>query len=334
MSDKTGIEWADATWNPIVGCSIVSKGCTNCYAMKVAHRLLDNPGHPHYHGTTAPTKNGGVWTGKMAIAPEHIVTQPIRWTRPRRVFVNSMGDLFHEDVPREWIDRVFHIMALTPWHTYMVLTKRAERMLEYLSDPITQKLYPGLPLPNVWLGVSIEDQDTANERIPHLLQTPAAIRFISAEPLLGPVDLRNPLHLMVHFTTPMHYPTGQIGETTFRWEKSYNINDPEKRPIDSAIDWVICGGESGPGARPMHPDWPRTLRDQCIAAGVPFFFKQWGEWATVASIYRRPACANDDQDLFRFGKKQAGRHLDGRTWDEFPGAHKACKQEIEGGESE
>lgn len=324
MSDKTGIEWADATWNPIVGCSIVSKGCTNCYAMKVAHRLLDNPGHPHYHGTTMPTKNGGVWTGKMAIAPEHIITQPIRWTRPRRVFVNSMGDLFHEDVPREWIDRVFHIMALTPWHTYMVLTKRARRMQEYLSDPDTQKLYPGLPLPNVWLGVSIEDQDTANDRVPWLLRTPAAVRFVSAEPLLGPVNLR-----------------------ALRADRALHGSARGPRP---KLDWVICGGESGKDARPMHPDWACTLRDQCAETNTPFFFKQWGEWipwewehppylksqnGQAKDRHELPNNIMDDPPGWdsgmgyvgeaeshavfqKVGKKKAGRLLDGRTHDDHP----------------
>lgn len=273
MGDKTGIEWTDATWNPIAGCSIVSPGCTNCYAMKMAHRIeamaAGSGKQTHYAGTTQPSKAGAVWTGKVNLAPDNIVKQPLRWTRPRRIFVNSMSDLFHEDVPDEWIDRIFGVMSLTPQHTYQILTKRPERMRDYLSQErpsildeallrddflhgwhsrlafVQKEGLHGWPLPNVWLGVSVEDQRHAM-RIPHLLDTPASVRFISAEPLLGPLEIQNYLN--------------KLGRC-------------------NALDWVIVGGESGPGSRPMHPDWARGLRDQCQAAGVPFFFKQWGDWA-------------------------------------------------------
>lgn len=417
MADKTGIEWTDASWNPVVGCSIVSPGCTNCYAMKQAYRIekmSEGAGRrSHYAGTTQQSKAGAVWTGKVNLAPDHIITQPLRWKRPRRIFVNSMSDLFHEDIPDDWIDKVFAVMILCPQHTFQVLTKRANRMSDYITDHgapfrvsrvidgikfapgseeekiIPIENYPGYfvsshgyiysekhgtrrkmkpdtgeqghqrvqlyrdnaekrgdrflvhrlvleafvgpapspkaqgrhrdgnptnnalsnliwgdqyqnwldskrhgthrrhsklshdqvieirdlheagengeilarkydvsatqirnivrgdqwsiepeiswPPENCWLGVSVEDQARADERIPSLLSTPAAVRFISFEPLLGPVDVT---------------------------------------PYIQSLNWAIVGGESGPGARPMHPDWARSLRDQCQAAGVPFFMKQ------------------------------------------------------------
>lgn len=302
-SQKNGIEWTDETWNPLRGCSRVSEGCRHCYAEGVARRF-SGPGLP-YEGLIA---RGGQWNGQIKLVPE-LLDQPLRWRRPRRIFVNSMSDLFHENVPTEFIDQVFAVMAMADEHTFQVLTKRPERMRSYLSDEgLTRRLLSAayridqekwawlsadfhivgcqvLPLPNVWLGVSVEDQAAADERIPLLLQTPAAVRWISAEPLLGPVDLED-------------YDTTQAG-----------------------IDWVVVGGESGREARPMHPDWARALRDQCAAAGVPFLFKQWGEWA--------PNWLNDDQGnmqpgsewMDRMGKKIAGRHLDGVLHDGYPEVH-------------
>ena len=302
----TNIEWTDATWNPIVGCSVISAGCSNCYAMRQAGRLLDgNAKTPHYDGTTKTSNAGYVWTGKVAMAPDETLLAPLRWKKPRMIFVNSMGDLFHEAVPDAWIERVFAVMALSPQHTFQVLTKRPERMTEYLNDPRTPErigsslfsrvlaphFYRGfavmtlglpthqyitLPLPNVWLGTSVEDQKSANARIPHLLSTPAAVRFISAEPLLGPVDLR---------AVPIPADDGYDGAT---------------------LDWVIVGGESGKGARPMHPDWVRSLRDQCGRENVPFFFKQWGEGFSANGV------------SVRIGKKQAGRLLDGFEHNAMP----------------
>lgn len=287
----TKIEWTEQTWNPIVGCSIVSPGCTNCYAMRMAARI-EAMKRSHYDGTTKRVNGNPVWTGKVALAPDHILLEPLRRKKPTLWFVNSMGDLFHEDAPDAWIDKVFAVMALTPQHTYQVLTKRAERMREYVAnaesgsrdgiwraqfDVKPAHSHPAYfwPLPNVWLGVSAERQKEADERIPLLMQTPAAVRFISAEPLLGPIDV-----------------------TYLAWAK---------------LDWVICGGESGHGARPMHPDWPRKMRDQCAAAGIPFFFKQWGEWEPGDGD-----CAG--QQFYKVGKKAAGRTLDGKIHDAMPGA--------------
>lgn len=297
MSDKTGIEWTEATWNPVTGCTKVSQGCKHCYAEREWARLSANPKATAYFGRAF---------GDVKCHPERL-DQPLRWKRPRRIFVNSMSDLFHEDVPCGFIDRVFAIMAQSPQHTFQVLTKRPERMLEYMTHPVRLNMWADaniplissvwgdFPLPNVWLGVSVEDQDTADERIPLLLQTPAAVRWVSAEPLLGPVDL-------------------EFGEIDIALEKDGFGNSA----ILGGIDWVVVGGESGPKARPMHPDWARSLRDQCAASGVPFLFKQWGEFA--------PNWFNDDDGekipgsewIDRMGKKMAGRLLDGFQHDGYP----------------
>lgn len=293
MADKSPIEWTDATWNPIVGCDIVSPGCTNCYAMGMAARIeamSAGLGRPtHYEGTTRRVKGKAVWTGRLALAPEKIRTEPLRWKRPRMVFVNSMGDLFHEHVPDEWIDQVFAIMALCPQHTFQVLTKRSARMREYVSGLPERRAMlacnSGLdwvewPLSNVWLGVSAERQEEADERVPDLLATPAAIRFVSAEPLLGPID----------------------------FERTWMNHVNDRAPFDSArlpgLDWIIVGGESGPHARPMHPDWARSIRDQCAAAGIPFFFKQWGEWGM-------PPCSLDELD---WGMRQFAELAERAHW--------------------
>jgi protein gp37 len=305
MARQSNIEWTDATWNPVVGCSITSPGCTNCYAMRLAARLLDKPGS-HYHGTTKRVKGNAVWTGNIAMAPEETLIAPVHWKKPRRIFVNSMGDLFHESVPDEWIDKVFAVMAMAPQHTFQVLTKRAKRMREYTNTAdrpllVMNEIFrrigpPPIPLKredinqvkflhNVWLGVSAEDQARADEHIPDLLATPAAVRFVSCEPLLGPIIL-HPLACGMNALTSSTGPN---------------------------LDWVIAGGESGPGARPIHPDWLRGLRDQCRAAQVPFFFKQWGEHA--------PCYAGINWEfevMKRVGKACAGRELDGRFWNEFP----------------
>ncbi|KPL55542.1 hypothetical protein ABB55_27645 [Prosthecomicrobium hirschii] len=324
MADKTGIEWTDATWNPIVGCSVVSPGCTNCYAMRLAGTRMKH--HPSRAGLTRDSKAGPVWTGEVRFM-EPWLTQPLHWSKPRMIFVCAHADLFHEAVPDEWIDRVFAVMALCPQHTFQVLTKRPERMRKYVSENLGGRIqdvvdnmepdgiwkFPGyepwitddFPLPNVWLGVSIEDQRRADERIGILGATPAALRWVSAEPLLGRID--------------------------------FDIDQLR------VIDWVVAGGESGPGARPMHPDWARSLRDQCAAAGAPFLFKQWGEWVSVLDRDR------DDPDwradypkherignrvlnlaggsgfhgervhiMHRIGKKAAGRLLDGVIHDGYP----------------
>ncbi|TIX71478.1 MAG: phage Gp37/Gp68 family protein, partial [Mesorhizobium sp.] len=310
MADKSAIEWTDATWNPIVGCSILSPGCTHCYAMGMAGRIeamtkalkaSGSTGVPHYDGTTRKVNGNTIWTGKVALAPDHILTEPLTWRAPRKIFVNSMGDLFHEDVPNEWIDRVFAVMALSTHHTFQILTKRARRMREYIGgfecdgvrrlnvayaagrlmedgdnahDEVANAVWP---LPNVWLGVSAERQQEADERVPELLATPAAVRFVSAEPLLGPIDFEriklpgiiNPLDALrgEGYTTMLH---GQYAGQRLYHGLKYGCG--------RRLDWIIVGGESGPNARPMHLAWARSIRDQCTAAGVPFFFKQWGAW--------------------------------------------------------
>lgn len=374
MADRTGIEWAESTWNPIVGCSLVSPGCTNCYAMRMAGRIVRmNPGS-HYDGTVKDTKAGAVWTGVMNPAPEHILTEPLRWRRPRYVFVNSMSDLFHEGVPDDLIDRVFAVMALAPQHTFQILTKRPERMRDYLRDARTpgriarvlidlcliNRTWPvpagdhwpvrsvgdvddpsdvtvDMPLPNVWLGVSSEDQRRADERIPLLLDTPAAVRWVSAEPLLGPID----------FTM---IPTGgRVGEHVICDDALRGAPDLES---GERLDWIVAGGESGRDARPMYLGWVRSIRDQCAEAGVPFLFKQWGRWSVheianggtitpgmdmtklagirvwVGAGFACPAPKAPVSEVFfdgavlavPCGKKRAGRHLDGVLHDAYPQA--------------
>ena len=349
MADHTGIEWADATWNPIVGCSIVSPGCTNCYAMAMAARIEAMQAGSHYAGTTQASKAGAVWSGRLKVAPEHVFTQPLRWRRPRRIFVNSMGDLFHEDAPDAWIDRVFAVMAMAPHHTFMVLTKRSARMRDYvgtragdwmlhwpdaarkagalLGDVAALRAVP-FPLPNVWLGVSTEDQRRADERVPDLLATPAAIRFVSAEPLLGPLKLFS-----------LNERRGQRGTIT-DWHDALRGLRFGPSEETAGLDLVIAGGESGPKARPMHPDWVRSLRDQCAAAGTAFFFKQWGGWAPLtkarpAHVSTIPNVAWPDGTLqpgraedhggegiqmFRATKEVAGRLLDGVEHNAMPEA--------------
>lgn len=244
----SAIEWTDTTWNPVRGCSRVSPGCDHCYAMRQARRF-DRPGGA-YEGLTRVGSRGVDWSGRVRLVPE-MLDQPLRWRRPRRVFVNSMSDLFHEALSLEDIGRVFGIMADAPRHTFQILTKRARRMREALiaiEDAVDPERHGySWPLPNVWLGVSAEDQQRADERIPELLQAPAVVRFVSAEPLLGPIDFEG---------TPG--PDG-VG-----------IDYPE------GLDWVIVGGESGPGARPCDVAWIRSIVRQCREAGVACFVKQLG----------------------------------------------------------
>lgn len=317
MSDKTKIEWTDATWNPVTGCTHVSEGCDHCYAESIATRFAGTPAYPDgFEVTLRPDK----------------LDQPLRWKRPRRIFVNSMSDLFHSEVPDEYIAEVFAVMALAPQHTFQVLTKRPGRMRSLLASGLFQRQVEELassragrivnapwPLPNVWIGTSVESQQWADVRIPLLLDTPAVVRFLSCEPLLGLVDL-TPCNCRGDATTgcARHNP-GSLTDTQLN---ARALHHP-------AVDWVIVGGESGPHARPMQPDWVRSIRDQCAAASVPFLFKQWGEWAPHASLRDEHASVNpgphvrasqlvglDRMDLI--GKKAAGLVLDGRTWDEYP----------------
>jgi len=270
MGDGSKIEWTDATWNPLIGCTRCSPGCDNCYAIGVVHRQMS----PQHVGLTVKPEGERVdWTGEVRVV-EHLMDQPLRWKRPRRIFVNSLSDLFHADVATHTIARIFAVMALAEQHTFQVLTKRPQRMAQMLADLTFWTLVDEhrggpagdftTPLPNVWLGTSIESNAYA-WRANHLRRTPATVRWISAEPLLGPLDY---LDL-------------------------------------SGIDWLVVGGESGPGARPMDPSWARDLRAMatCGPDPVAFHFKQWG---------------SHDADGRRMPKHIAGRELDGRTWDEWP----------------
>jgi protein gp37 len=239
MSDNSKIEWTDATWNPVRGCTKISPGCAHCYAETFAERFRGVPGHPFEFGFD------------LRLVPEKLV-EPLRWPKPKMIFVNSMSDLFHEKVPDDYIEAVATVMAKANWHTYQVLTKRAERLRELLSG----KLRSAATLRHVWWGVSVENKRHGLPRVNQLRAAPAQVRFLSIEPLLedlGPMNL-------------------------------------------NGIDWIIVGGESGPGARPMNAAWVRKIRAQCRAAKVSFFFKQWGG----------------------VRKSETGRRLDGQTYDEFP----------------
>ncbi len=286
----TGIAWTDETWNPIVGCSRVSEGCRHCYAERMAYRLAHMPqAKARYEGLTTKGASGVRWTGKVRLVPEKL-EEPLHWRKPRRIFVDSMSDLFHEDVPDEYIDKVFAVMALSPQHTFQVLTKRSERMLRWAE---ARERYPGAiwdahikaggfapalgdlpawPLPNVHLYVSVEDQATANERIPHLLQTPAAVRGVSMEPLLGEVDLTR---LDLRDSWP-NYEKRDDDPPCFLNALTGHIAGPDDI-LDDRLNHVIVGGESGPGARPCWYDWLASIVTQCRAADVPCFVKQTGK---------------------------------------------------------
>lgn len=350
MSDKTAIEWTDATWNPITGCSVVSPGCTNCYAMRLAGTRLRD--HATRTGLTRATKAGPVWTGDVRFN-ERALAEPLRWRRPRMIFVCAHGDLFHENVPDEWIDRVFAVMALCPQHVFQVLTKRPARMRAYVSVwferlatrdvPVAHPTGPEsfgrlvdwsvLPsiLPNVWLGVSAEDQPRLESRWPDLAATPAAVRWISAEPLLGPLDFMLRGEGMGDWDALR-------GREYWAGASAYADSINALKAHHPKVDWIVVGGESGPHARPMHPHWARAIRDQCEAAGVPFFFKQWGEfcgedqppasyWQSAGSFRDHPVDhgfhfgnhgGQDPAVMRRVGKKAAGRLLDGREHGAMP----------------
>lgn len=244
---ETSIEWTDATWNPVAGCTVLTAGCTNCYAMRMAARL-EAMGVEKYEGLTRKSGKRAVWTGKIRI-DERSLDTPKTWSKPRKVFVNSMSDLFHPDVPADFIFRVWQVMKETPRHTYQILTKRPERMAEILSQSRFEIL------PHVWLGTSVEDNRVL-DRLDAIRRVPAAIRFVSLEPLIGSVA---------------------EGDLT-------------------GIHWAIVGGESGPRARPMEPEWVDEIETMCRRSGTAFFFKQWGGK----------------------NKKATGRTLNGRTYDEMP----------------
>jgi protein gp37 len=317
MSGKSEIEWTDSTWNPVVGCKAVSPGCDHCYAAREASGRLK--GIPVYAGLAAD----GVFTGEVRCLPERL-DQPLHWRKPRRIFVNSMSDLFHPAVPERFISSVFDVMGDANWHTYQILTKRPQRMAADLKvwhsrwdeADSTDAMNGWFPEPHVWLGTSIES-DRWTWRADYLRKTPAVVRFLSLEPLIGPLP-------------------------------SLDLTD---------IDWVIVGGESGKGARPMHPGWVRDIRDRCVEAGIPFLFKQWGSWAPFMAQQLRwgnwrssilPELAGsaflldiqgddeipwlekefprDVEAMVRHrSKKAAGRTLDGRLWDEYPDMTNAGK---------
>lgn len=350
MSSRTNISWTDATWNPVTGCGPEFQCYERCYARRMATRLRGRCGYP----ADEPFR--------VTLHPERL-GEPLLWKKPRRVFVVSMGDLFHEDVPDDYIDQMVAVMARAKQHTFQVLTKRPERMAAYFSDPESlmprvQKYYdarahhavfvkrglgkpgvgfthlrlgPAFPLPNVWLGVSVENQAAADVRIPLLLKMPASVRFLSCEPLLGPVDL-----------------------SQFMWNEREAVRQAMNGPMacnrdqaesesENLLHWVIAGGESGPHARPAHPDWFRSLRDQCQSAGAQFFLKQIGEWAPMdihdpillkagpLRTWYNGQWADDQPDqqlrylmagmtvVQRVGKTAAGNLLDGREHQDFPG---------------
>jgi protein gp37 len=270
---KTKIEWATKVWNPVVGCTKISEGCKNCYAERIFPRA--------YHGHDFNQVR--VMEGRLE--------DPLHWRAPQRIFVNSMSDLFHPLVPMGFILEIMQIIRQCPQHTFMVLTKRPQ-IMQSAMEIVAKR--GGIPQ-NLWLGVSVENQRTADERIFDLLQTPAAKRFVSCEPLLGPVDLGR-----------------YICET---WIK-------KGLTIGRYLDWVIVGGETGPAARPMDPLWALDLMKQCRDTSVPFFFKSWGEWTTefpqgLDMTYRKMSY-KDGKIFYRVGKKLAGRDLDGKEWNEFP----------------
>jgi len=350
-----------------MGCSPVSPACDNCYAARMTHRLAANIKIPPYF--FGLTDAGGKWTGRINLHA-HLMKQVLRWQKPRRIFVGSMTDLFHENVPDEFLDQVFAYVALAPRHTFLILTKRPKRMRRYftrfsrrhhtqvleraamamfgedaanavgnaLDEVLAEGHNVGWPMRNLWLGITAEDQQRADERIPILLDTPAAKRFVSIEPMLGAIDLRPWL------PGPCQHPQCDGGSIPVGNDGGRPCPWCECGPLDR-LDWVICGGESGPNARPMHPDWARSLRDQCAQAGVPYLFKQWGEWMPCSAMDDEEeapggapwgyigddgifdpgedgvfSCRNGvkDEQTFRVGKHRAGRLLDGVEHNAFP----------------
>jgi protein gp37 len=353
MADGTAISWTDATWQVTYGCDRVSSGCDNCYAIKTTNRLAHNP-NPKISGPAQglvglvlgddehdPARLD--WTGAVRLLPQNLGT-PARWRRPRRIFVDSQADLFHKDVPDEYIASVFAAMAAGPQHIFQVLTKRHARLRALLSDPgfrvLVKEQHSQLqiagvlpyrplvinvwPLPNVHVGVSVENQHWADMRIPALLATPAAVRWISAEPLLGPLDIQRWVCKFCDRSGYQDVPGFDYPgrPCVCNWP---GFARPRVLP-GPRLDWVVAGGESGAGARPMVPWWPKELREVCKVNDVAFQFKQWGQWITRAqapSGLGLPAFGeylhgDDGPEYFRVGKRAAGRELDGQVYDEFP----------------
>lgn len=363
MSDGTSIEWAalglgkGASWSPVrarnlvtrnIGwfCEKVSDGCSRCYAERLNRDRF---------GTMLPYKPGHRADVEIYL-DEKTLLQPPHWRAPRGVFVCSMTDLFGDWVPDEWIDKILAVAALCPQHRFAVLTKRSARMRAYMSNSETKgrigaivfvdKLRSGAadaesyrsqegrlwPLPNVWLLVSAENQQRADERIPELLATPAAVRGVSIEPMLGPVDLRQISDRKTFSLDALDgtrcFPYDERSFDERGFVTAWCCRDDD---AFSKLDWIIVGGESGPSARPMNPAWARDLRDQCAATGTAFHFKQWGTWADVnqpengalvMESRERHFWPDKSGQMMRVGKKRAGRLLDGRQWDQFPGDEK------------
>lgn len=334
MGDKTGISWTDASWNCIRGCSRVSEGCRHCYAETMAGRFSDE-GMPYYQ-LAKRTKTGAKWTGKIDFIPEHLL-DPVRWQKPRRIFVNSMSDIFHENLSFEHIAAIFAVMLIAKRHTFQVLTKRAKRMREWFqwAGRLTMpeligfayralEGHPGelktltradkelgaytWPLPNVWIGVSTENQEAADERIPDLIACPAVVRFLSCEPLIGPLVLQGDSVSIAGGTHARMYLRGVSG--------------------DIRIHWVIAGCESGPGMRPCHHSWLRSLREQCQAADTRYFLKQaTGAQEGGHRLYPSGQAARSEVvDVVKAGKGSKTKpggvierpYLDGFQHQEFP----------------
>lgn len=356
----TKIEWCEETWNPIVGCTKISPGCDHCYAERMAKRLkamsekYDGKGSDTLHrSATGPYAEvisaKGTWNGFTSFV-KSAMEKPLHWKTPRKIFVCSMGDLFHESALIRWIDMIIAMAALVPKHIFIILTKRPEKMFDYFkaskddlierwgdacyeigvsdknddidSPPcwIHNRLQDEWPMNNLWLGVTAENQEQANIRISILLEIPAVKRFVSVEPMLGPIDFYDI----------------QKGNEFYHALKGFgDISGSNGHFGGTKLDWVICGGESGPGARLMHPDWVRSLRDQCQNAGTPFFFKQWGEWVpedqASKPLYEKyltmpinnwpkhlPQDPHGQKLFFKAGKKAAGSTLDGEKFKEYP----------------
>ena len=343
MAANSPIEWTDHTFNPWTGCTAVSPGCDHCYAEAQSKR------NPRAFGSWVPGEP------RRRTSPTYW-KQPLAWNRKAaaerrraRVFCASMAEVFDNQVPYDWRDDLWRLIAETQDLDWLLLTKRPQNIAKMLPEPAIHFRAPPWPWPHVWLGTTVENQQEADRRIPHLLSVPATVRFLSCEPLLGPVELHhlpardadgNTMHINALRGEHWYAGAGSISSQTFE-------NQPK-------IDWVICGGESGPKARPMHLDWPRSLRDQCATASVPFFFKQWGEWAPrrwkadggthamhrnaptygvfqelrhAPNSIERAAEAGDGWQAFeRVGKKAAGRLLDGITHDAFPSPSPALRE--------
>jgi protein gp37 len=317
MTKEHKISWLNMpgyqpeTWNPIVGCSKVSPGCDNCYAERMANRLT------YALGGIGTGKNQdawigysdviseGKWTGKTAFISSAI-NKPFQCKTPRMIFVCSMGDIFHKTVTTECFRRVLDVILKCRQHIFVILTKRPENIL-----PLMQRVGWGLPFPpNIWLGVTAENQEQANQRIPLLLQIPAAKRFVSIEPMLGPIEL-----------TEIRPDICKTITQNVLWGIAINENRSLRDGLP-VLDWVICGGESGSKARPMHPDWVRSVRDQCRNAGTPFFFKQWGEWISEypqgKNLGNMSQTYQYDKTFYKIGRKTAGDLLDGEQYHEWP----------------